>query len=103
MKVKASEVYYIEKEISMWQKELDQAETKANRCRKKIEKLLARSVQKKKELYTFIDSVDDSYIRMLLNLRCIKGLTWEQITDELGGSSCSHKMALKRFLDKTQE
>ena len=71
--------------------------------RQNIRRLLARAQQNRKEIYDFIETIDDSYKRMLVNLRCVECLTWEQITDLLGGSSAAHKMYFQRYIIKAMQ
>ena len=52
-------------------------------------------------LNRYIDTIDDSQVRMILSLRYINGLNWTQIAASIGGNtSDSVRMIHNRFLEK---
>lgn len=51
--------------------------------RKLIENKTERAYIEQNRLYRFIDSVDDSLMRQILQLRYINGLTWQRIAFEI--------------------
>lgn len=50
-----------------------------------IELLKFRCEEKKKEIYQMIQSVEDSQLRQIIVLRCIKLKRWKEVAKELGG------------------
>lgn len=49
----------------------------------------------------FISSVDDSFMRRIINLRFIERLSWQQVADRIGGNTeDSIKKAFYRFMEK---
>ena len=98
---KLKSLYYLEREVRMWERKLKDVEGDREQERiykQNIRRLLARAQSNRKEIYDFIETIDDSYKRMLINLRCVEHKTWEEITDELGGSSGSHKKYYQRYI-----
>lgn len=59
---------------------------------------LQRIIQQRKLVEQYIDSIEDSYIRQLVILRATTDLNWNQIADQVGGSSYSAKHAYYRHL-----
>lgn len=51
-------------------------------------------------LHRYIDSVEDSQMRMILTLRYVNGLNWKQVAYNIGGGNTadSVRMAHNRFL-----
>lgn len=51
-------------------------------------------------LHRYIDSVEDSQMRMILTLRYVNGLNWQQVAYNIGGGNTadSVRMAHNRFL-----
>lgn len=52
------------------------------------------------EVEEYIASLDDSFIRRIINLRIIEQLTWNKIADRMGGGNTedSVRMAFNRFV-----
>lgn len=54
-----------------------------------------------RRLETYIENVTDSRIRNILILRCVRGLSWVQISFRVSGYSADNaRMAIKRYLDR---
>lgn len=53
-------------------------------------------------LNTYLDTVDDSFIRQIIKLRYVDGLMWFQVAHEIGGNNTDNSVrkALDRYLDK---
>ena len=52
-------------------------------------------------LKSYIENVPDSGIRNILTLRCIRGLSWVQISFRVSGYSADNaRKTVKRFLEK---
>lgn len=65
-----------------------------------IKNKIERTVIEYNRLMRYIESIDDSYIRDIMTLRHIDGLTWMQVTDVIGGSEYSIKQTYYRYLKK---
>lgn len=50
----------------------------------------------------FIDGIEDSRMRRIINLRFVENLSWNQVADCIGGGNTegSIKMAFARFMEK---
>lgn len=54
------------------------------------------------EVLDFIESVEDSHIRMIITYRVIENYSWQQVAEAMGGGNTedSVKKAFYRFLDR---
>lgn len=111
-KKELGQVYYLTREIRMYEQELKELEPEAKSAQitgmpaaktnvpKRpteekaidlgelatiIELLKFQCEEKKKEIYQMIQSVEDSQLRQIIVLRCIKLLSWKDVAKELGG------------------
>lgn len=69
-------------------------------CKAIIEAKINLSVVEYNKLNRYIASVDDSYIRQILRMRYIFGLSWTQVAHQIGGGNTADgvRMAHNRFL-----
>lgn len=66
-----------------------------------IEAKIKLSVAEYNRLNRYINSIDDSFIRQIIALRFINGLTWQGVADHIGGNTeDSVKKACYRYLKK---
>lgn len=72
-------------------------------CRRMVELKVEKCFIEYRKLLIFIESVEDSYMRMILTLRHVNGLSWRQIAFHIGGGNTEDgvKMAYHRFLKKS--
>lgn len=128
-KEELSQIYYLNREIIMWQKELSKLESKslikgqdftgmpivsgisdktANAAIEKAEiqaiiqgKLTEIQVQRKR-IMEYINSIDDSLSRQIIYLRNVSCMKWREVADTIGGNNTedSVKQAYKRFFEK---
>lgn len=65
-----------------------------------IESKIQQSYYEYNRLITYINSIEDSYIRQILTLRYVNGLSWQQIAHHMGGGNTSDgvRMACNRYL-----
>ena len=106
-----SQIYYINREIEMWERELesvtglqsprldglprgnetgDSTANKALRAaeiREIINGLLAKLQMKRKEIYDYIATIDDSLMRQIIMYRCLSLCTWEEVAIYVGGGN----------------
>lgn len=75
----------------------------------KIEAKIKHSLALYDEINDFIMSIDDALIRLIIALRFINSLTWEQIALHIGGNNTAdgvrklYKRYAKRCLDKSDD
>ena len=126
-KKELSQLYYLKREIKEQQKRINELEAAATSCSSKIDGLpsgtgisdkigkyavqiadlkslldlnLKKCFYELNRLNHYIQSVEDSQMRMILTLRYINGLTWRQIAKSLGviGDGSTERKKLNRFL-----
>lgn len=123
------QVYYIEREIRLLKREIEQELNKSdvgaviingmpkdskigdNTAKRviikddyieQLKKLHDKCQRAKAEFMEYIASIDDSIIRQIFILKCIKCYSWQQIAFEMGGYNSveSLKKMYYRFLEK---
>ena len=123
-KKELNEIYYINREIEMWQRKLEDLHglqspkldgmpksaelgdttggkaIEAVQIRAIIEGLLIELQMKRKRIYDFISGLDDSFMRQVIMYRCLSLCTWEEVAAYIGGGNTadSIRMAYNRFL-----
>jgi len=92
-------------EVKLWsgKKETDPEDWRKSETLKIISNLQDKAEKKRKELYEFIETIEDPYYRVLLTCRCIDRKTWKEVAQIMGGTPDSHRMALQRFIDEQQQ
>jgi hypothetical protein len=131
-KKELSQLYYLNREIEELRRRLDELEALATSSTQKITGLpsgggisdmvgkfgtdivelkelldarIKKSIDELKRLDAYIQGLDDVEMRMILSLRYINGLGWEQVAASI--SSClsgeSVRKAHERFLEKNQK
>lgn len=128
-KEELSQIYYLNKELRMWQKELESLEcqsllrgqqltgmpfvsgtsdktgdiatTIADIKSIIIGKQKEIQIQKKK-IMTYIEQIEDSYMRQIIFYRCVSCMSWNSVAQEIGGNNTedSVKQAFHRFFKK---
>lgn len=76
---------------------------KLDRLNKKLNNKLCELMDERDKLNDFIETVDDSVMRMILTLKYVNGLTWHQIGNEIGYSERHCKRRYKKFFEKLKE
>ena len=129
-KKELEQIYYITREINMWQRELDSLKTKSkvsspaltgmpegkgttgDRVGNNATRIayLEQKIKDKKSdleilrisITEYIMSIDDSLIRQIIKLRCIDLKTWTKIAIAVGGynTADSVRMIYNRYIDK---
>ena len=126
-KKELSELYWLNREIEEEQRKLDELEAAATNCTAKITGLphvagthdkigdlsiliaeqrelikskIERSKKEYERLNSYIESVSNSQMRMILSLRYVNGLSWKQIADNIGVGNTADAIRKKhdRFL-----
>ena len=128
-KEELSQIYYLNKELRMWQKELESLEcqsllrgqqltgmpfvsgtadktgdfatTIADIKNIIIGKQAEIQIQKKK-IMTYIEQIEDSCMRQIIFYRCVSCMSWNNVAQEIGGNNTedSVRMAFNRFFEK---
>lgn len=68
---------------------------------RKLEERYERLLQTTNDLLDFIDSIDDSRMRMIITYRVVENYSWQQVADAMGGGNTEDcvKKAFYRFMD----
>ena len=72
---------------------------KLNRLKEKLGVKLNELMDERDRVTNYIETVDDTVIRMILTLKYINGLTWYQIGMEIGYSDRQVKRKHKKFFE----
>ncbi len=128
-KEELSQIYYLNKEIKMWQKELERLEcqslikgqqltgmpnggsnldktgdlaTKKADIRLIIEGRLKEIQIQREKIIEYINSIEDSLIRQIVFYRNVSCMSWKQVAMEIGGDNTEDgiRKTYDRFLDK---
>lgn len=118
-------MYYIEKEIELLEKKLEDLEdvslqspmldgtpravnrkkdpvgnqgTKGGDLQRLIEEQKRFLEEKKYEIYAYIKELDDPLIRLIIMHRCIDLCTWDQVAERIGGSNTAE--SLRKMFDR---
>ena len=69
---------------------------------RKLESRYESLVKVTNDVLDFIDSVDDSRMRLIISYRIIEGYSWNEVADAIGGGNTedSVRMAFNRFMIK---
>lgn len=131
-KEELSKLYWLNREIALEKRRLEELEAAAESCTAKISGLphvtgdsrksenmailiaeqrdlvelkIRQSVIEYNRLNRYIASVEDPLLRNILTLRFVNGLPWLQVAMRLGGgnTAASTRMICERFLKKHQE
>lgn len=124
-----TQIYYINREIKTWQKELDRLRNQSmvkgqqltgmphgtggsdstakiaieiSTYEKLIKDAQYRAAVARAKIMAFINIIDDSFTRQLIFLRDISCLPWDIVAAEMGGDNTADgvRMFHKRFLKK---
>lgn len=129
-KEELEKIYYINKEIIMWQRELDKLKCASlvkspiisdmprggqpvgmedyainlAECEAMIAGLLARVQEQRKRIMEFINSMDDSLMKQIIFYRHISCMTWNEVARSIGGGNTedSIKKVYQRYLKKAK-
>ena len=130
-KKELSQIYWLNREVDMWQRELDRMENqslakgqeitglpsgsrtsdkvgnlavKKEEIREIINELLERADEERIKILRYIRGLDDSLIRQIIFYRCIALLPWKTVAQEVGGDNTAESVrkAMERFLQKNK-
>ena len=126
-KEELKQIYYLNQEIKMWQRELERLQCKSLIKGQEITGMpfitgtsdkvgdlvatmadieaiirgkLAEIQMQRKRIIEYIDSIDDSLLRQIMFLRNVSCMTWRQIANELGSNENCVKQIYSRHFRK---
>lgn len=129
-KEELKQIYYLNKEIKMWQKELERLQCKSLIKGQEITGMpfvtgtsdkvgdlvstmadieaiirgkLAEIQMQRKRIIEYIDSIEDSLLRQIMFLRNVSCMNWNQISNELGSNENCVKQIYSRHFRKDEE
>lgn len=75
-----------------------------NQQKSELEILEFTIMKNTNDIVNFMSSINDSYIRRIVNLRYVENLTWDMVAARIGGgnSVSGVKMAFTRFMEKSE-
>ena len=73
---------------------------KVKRLERKLKRKLDELMDERARIEEYIESIDNATVRMILRLRYINGLGWNQIGNELGYSERQCRRKYKDFFEK---
>jgi hypothetical protein len=73
-----------------------------NRELRKLEERYENLMEVTNDVLDFIDSIEDSHMRLIITYRFIENYSWGEVADAIGGNNTegSVKMAFQRFIEK---
>ena len=115
-KEELSLIYYLNREVKMWQRELDQIRAKSLVQSPKLDSIgghttgntsdpvgdvagiiadieliiegRLKEIQiQRKRILDYIDGIEDSLIKQVIFLRCLSNLSWKEVSDEIDGNN----------------
>jgi hypothetical protein len=118
------QIYYLKKEVAMWEEELEKLEgemypqgaggisdgsisDKTGRvacaiaeCRDMIQEKMSALKKVEAEALRYIASIDDSHTRQIFYMRCVLGMGWKEIAEVIGGNTQdSVRMIFNRYCE----
>ena len=100
-----SQIPHLKEEIELYRERicaLSQSEDTYSRTeRLHLQSQLEKRDSELQRLEEYIENIPDSGIRNIITLKCVKGLSWVQISFRVSGYSADNaRMAAKRYLEK---
>ena len=89
---------YLKRRFTISGYDWDSYHAKLDKLNEKLKAKLNELLDEIDELLDFINTIDDSTLRMILWLKYVKGYTWEQIGSEIGYSARSVRMKHAKFI-----
>ncbi|NLG89792.1 MAG: RNA polymerase subunit sigma-24 [Clostridiaceae bacterium] len=74
--------------------------SKVKRLERKLKRKLDELMDERARIEEYIESIDNATVRIILRLRYINGLGWNQIGNELGYSERQCRRKYKEFFEK---
>lgn len=82
----------------------DEYEAKTKRIKNKIKNRVSELMNLKDEINDYIEKIPDSELRLIISLRYINGLSWQQVASHIGnmGDGSTERKKHDRFLNVSQ-
>ena len=119
-KEEINQIYYLNREIEMWQRTLAElregglqspkldglprsrtiSDSTGSKAASEadietiVEGLLLKVQLKRKEIYEYIDALDDSMIRQIIMYRCISLCSWYEVAMYIGGNNTADSVRM---------
>lgn len=119
-----NQIYYLNKEVEMWQRRLEESreselqpmkltgmpgakrntDTVGDKAvheadiRSIIDGLLVRIQIERLKIYEYIDSLDDSLLRQIIAYRCLSLCTWGEVAKNIGGRNTAE--SVRKIFDR---
>ena len=77
--------------------------SKVKRLERKLKCKLDELMDERARIEEYIESIDNATVRMILRLRYINGLKWEQIGREIGYTERQCRRKYKKFIERMEE
>lgn len=90
---------YVEHTIKLTGVDMEDYIRKVKRLRMKLKHRIDELIEKVEEAQEYIESIKDSDTRLILQLRFINGLTWEQLEAETGIPMTTAKRKYRKWRD----
>ncbi len=93
-KADLEQIFYINKEIKMWNAELQKAASKNDNERIKtlIAELSEKLERSKSAAIAQISAIPNSLTRQVVYYRCIKLMKWQRVASEVGGGNTAESV-----------
>lgn len=91
-----------EREYQQKRKQLQDKKNMLNIRKRTLDKQETKLLQMVSDIEEFLNGIEDSFIRRIINLRVIEQLSWNKVADKMGGYNTedSVRMTFERFLKK---
>ena len=91
-----------EREYNYKRKQLQGKKNMLNVRKRTLDKQETKLLQMVSDIEEFLNGIEDSFIRRIINLRVIEQLSWNKVADKMGGYNTedSVRMTFERFLKK---
>lgn len=91
-----------EREYQQKRKQLQDKKNMLNVRKRTLDKQETKLLQMVSNIEEFLNGIEDSFIRRIINLRVIEQLSWNKVADKMGGYNTedSVRMTFERFLKK---
>lgn len=91
---------YTQRSFTLAGYDYDSYYTKLNRLNRRLSRKLNELMDERDKLNSYIDTISDPVMRMILTLKHINGMTWHQISGKIGYTERHCKRKYKEFFEK---
>ncbi len=91
-KKELTSVYYIKKEIKMWEEQLELIEAKKRKLNQQQDRIIS-----------WIISIDDTVVRQIMLYRHVRCYSWNTVAQKIGITADSARKQHDRYLQQSQK